>query len=90
MGKVEAFEIAGVECWFWSADHNPPHFNAKRRGQWVFKVYFMLAPDRMLHRDAGSPRGRISSQDRRELCRLARQHRAALLLEWEKKVQRND
>jgi hypothetical protein len=89
MGKVEAFTLAGVECWFWSNDHNPPHFNAKRRGQWCVKVFFLRPKHRMLEREKG-PRGEISTRDRRELCDLAERHRPELLKEWERKVNCDD
>jgi hypothetical protein len=34
MPKVKCFEIPGLYFWFWSDDHDPPHFHAKRRGEW--------------------------------------------------------
>jgi hypothetical protein len=40
MPKVECFEIPGVYCWFWSNDHDPPHFHAKREGEWEIRVRF--------------------------------------------------
>ncbi len=89
MGRVKAFELVGIECWFWSDDHNPPHFNAKRRGQWCFKVFFLRAKEQMLERERG-PRGEISARDRRDLCRLAETHRLELLKEWERKVNVDD
>jgi len=89
MGRVEAFTLAGVECWFWSNDHNPPHFNAKRKGQWCFKVFFLQPRERMLERVKGL-QGRISARDRKELCNLGEEHRDALLKEWEKKVNCDD
>ena len=89
MGKVEAFEIDGMDCWFWSQDHGPPHSGAKRKGQWCCKVFFLLPRQRMLVRARG-PRGRIAAHDRRALCDMAERHRAELLGEWERKVQCDD
>ena len=89
MGKVEAFEIDGIECWFWSHDHRPPHFNAKRRGAWCYKVFFLLPRQEMLERAKG-PRGRIGARDRKALRDLAELHREVLLKEWERKVKCDD
>ncbi len=30
MGRVDAFSVAGLELWFNSSDHLPPHFHARR------------------------------------------------------------
>lgn len=34
MPKVACFKIPGLSCWFWSNDHDPPHFHAKKEGEW--------------------------------------------------------
>jgi hypothetical protein len=89
MGKVEAFALEGIHCWFWSNDHRPPHFNAKRRPRWCYRVRFMLPRDQMLLPEKGSP-GRMSARDRKRLCDLAEAHREELLREWERKVKCDD
>ena len=89
MGRVECFSIEGVTCWFWSQDHNPPHFHAKKRGVWHFRVWFLQTGDAMLERVSG-PRGRISPDDRGMLRQMAAEHRAELLDEWERKVKYDD
>jgi hypothetical protein len=38
VGKVDVFSVPGVEMWFWSADHIPPHFHAKKAGEWSCKT----------------------------------------------------
>jgi len=40
MAKVKCFEIEGLFCWFWPMDHEPPHFHAKRNGEWEIRVKF--------------------------------------------------
>lgn len=89
MAKVECFHIDGMECWFYSQDHRPPHFHARKRGQWHFRVWFLQSSDVMLERESG-PRGHISAQDRRVLQREACVHRVELLQEWERKVRYDD
>ena len=50
MAIVRAFEIPGLTLWFWSNDHEPPHFHAKRRGEWEVKVHFLLDAAEMVFR----------------------------------------
>ena len=39
-----------MKLWFYSNDHEPPHFHAKRRGQWEFKVLFLEAAEDMFEK----------------------------------------
>ena len=48
MATVTAFQIDGLKIWFWSNDHEPPHFHVKRRGEWEVKVFFLLSPNDMI------------------------------------------
>ncbi len=41
MGELAAFSIEGMKIWFWSKDHNPPHFHVKRDGQYEYRVFFL-------------------------------------------------
>lgn len=41
MSKVAAFLIDGVELWFRSADHEPPHFHVRKAGEWEIKVHIL-------------------------------------------------
>jgi hypothetical protein len=88
MGKLDCFFIDGIDCWFWSSDHRPPHFNAKRRGEWQVRVFFMNKKAEMIEQVRRS--GRISRAHRRMLGDMAEQHREDLLKEWEKKVKYDD
>lgn len=81
MAKVDCFDIPGLECWFWSNDHGPPHFHAKRAGEWEIRVNFL--EDEMFERVWGNRPGRGTLQ---ALKRLVIANRAALLVEWEAKV----
>jgi hypothetical protein len=47
MATVRAFSAPGLKLWFYSNDHEPPHFHAKHTGQWEVKVYFLEDADRM-------------------------------------------
>ena len=88
MGKVSSFRLSGIECWFYSHDHRPPHFHAKRRGEWEVRVYFLRARREMIEvkwlaRGARFLRGN-------EICELAEQFRSELLEEYELKVRCDD
>jgi hypothetical protein len=81
MVAVHAFRLRGVKLWFWSNDHEPPHFHAKKSGQWEVKVSFLLAPDQMI--EVKWAEKQPSAKAIGQLRRLAESHRPALLEEWE-------
>ncbi|MCY3019856.1 MAG: DUF4160 domain-containing protein [Planctomycetota bacterium] len=88
MGKVEAFHLAGIECWFYSDDHRPPHFHAKKAGEWQVKVSFLMPEEEMI--ECEWRRKSISGKHQRALMQMATVNRAALLRQWEQKVRVND
>lgn len=83
MPKVDCFQIAGLTLWFWSNDHDPPHFHAKKDGEWEIKVKFMLAEEEMIELKWGDMPG---SKVLKGIRKQAVDHRAELLGEWEEKV----
>lgn len=89
LGKVDAIRLAGLDLRFYSSDHLPPHFHAIRRGEWNIRVYIRSTTKERLDysmkwpKGFGGPPGKIG----RELRRLVSENRAALLQEWENKVQ---
>jgi hypothetical protein len=85
MGKVSSFHLDGIDCWFWSQEHRPPHFHARKKECWEVQVYFLKTKNEMLVM-VKSLRGRISSKDANALTNNAERYRAELLKEWEKKV----
>jgi hypothetical protein len=88
MGRISCFGIEGVQCWFNSQEHKPPHFHAKRRGEWEVRVHFMKSRTEML--EVKWKNERISRQDRKILCDKATTYRPELLKEWEEKVRYDD
>lgn len=89
MGKVEAFVLKGIECWFYSQDHRPPHFHAKKSGEWHFRIFFLTAKEEMLERVKGADR-KLKARDRDALCDMTELYREELLIEWERKVVRDE
>jgi Domain of unknown function (DUF4160) len=81
MAVVQAFQIAGLKIWFWSNDHEPPHFHAMRRGDWEVKVHFLFDASAMVELVwAEKP---PSKKVLRELTTLAERHRVELLQQWQ-------
>ncbi|MBI5488783.1 MAG: DUF4160 domain-containing protein [Deltaproteobacteria bacterium] len=88
MAKVTAFTIPGLDLWFNSSDHIPPHFHARKPGCWEVRVFFMdcapgwLASKKVWPRGRGGPR----RQEREAILDATLAHRVELLAEWETKV----
>lgn len=80
MPKVKCFEIFGLYCWFWSDDHDPPHFHVKRRGEWELRVKFLENTNSMFELKWGDP---PNSKTLKTIAQNAIEHREQLLLEWE-------
>lgn len=83
MAKVECFDIPGLKCWFYSNDHDPPHFHVKQDGQWEIRVKFALVESQMFELKWGKP---PSGKVLRQIAKCVKDHRAQLLAEWEEKV----
>ena len=81
MTTVRAFQIPGLTIWFWSNDHEPPHFHAKRRGEWEVKVSFLLDASEMI--EVVWCETETSTRSLKEMTALAEKHRVALLEQWE-------
>jgi hypothetical protein len=84
MGIVKAFKLPGIDMWFPSGDHQPPHFHARRPGHWEARVYFLNSEDAMIEIvrpiDAS-----IHGKDRKMLHDAVTRdkNRDLLLKEWE-------
>ena len=84
MPKVKCFQIPGIECWFWSNDHDPPHFHAKKTDEWEYRVNFTAAPGEMF--DPVWVNRKPSGKLTRALRNLVARHTVELLQEWEENV----
>lgn len=81
MATVQAFQMPGLTIWFWSNDHEPPHFHVKRRGEWEVKVSFLLDRSEMIEIvwSEKLPSKRVL----KDLTSVAEMHRVALLKQWQ-------
>jgi hypothetical protein len=89
MSRVACLEVPGLDLWFNSHDHLPPHFHAEKVDAWGVRVFFL--------RDAGEmfelvwpPNAPIPRRELKTLAVLVKENRAALLAEFETKVNVRD
>lgn len=88
MGRVEAVAIPGMDLWFNSSDHLPPHFHARKPGRWEVRVYILECTEAHFAFSLKWP-GRGDGPQRRErrlLLGATLGQRSELLEEWERKV----
>lgn len=84
VARVSAFGLPGLDLWFNSNDHLPPHFHAEQPGDWEVRVLFLRDPTEMIEVRWQNRRPRAATL--RALCRAAEEHRQQLLEEWDEKV----
>ncbi len=91
MGKLEAFSVAGLEIFFLSLDHRPPHLHVNNPGVWEIRVYFMECTETHLEFDVKwNKKTRILTKNqKREFLEKICTNRKALLDEWDEKVCEN-
>ena len=88
MGKVNTFAIPGLDLWFNSSDHLPPHFHARKPGMWEIRVYFLLCTEESMVYDIKWPPHEPgpSRKERQRILNGALENRTALLREWQTRV----
>ena len=80
--------MPGLDLFFHSDDHGPPHVHVRRPGEWELRVSLLLTTaDRLEYivKWPSKPSG-PKSQLRRKICAAVVEHREALLKEWHNKV----
>ena len=77
--------MTGLDLWFNSHYHPPPHFHARRPGMWEIRIYFSTCTLRRVDYDLKWRRSPTGSE-LRMLVENAVRHRDALAKEWETKV----
>lgn len=86
MGQVTAFRLAGLDLWFNSNDHRPPHFHAEKPGDWEVVVRFLRGRLDMFQIVWTKRKGSPGQAELRLIAAAVEEHREALLAEWEAKV----
>jgi hypothetical protein len=87
MAKLDCFTIGGIELWFFSNDHLPPHFHAKRKGQWEVRVYFLESRMSEMFDVVWLKGKEVPRVDMKLLEEMVTTYRVEILEEWEGKVQ---
>jgi hypothetical protein len=92
VGKVDCFSLAGLDIYFNSSDHRPPHFHVGC-ADWEIRVFIdTTSVESGLSFNYKYPRNPsknfmgITSKQKKELLGLVVNHRAQLLQEWQQKV----
>jgi uncharacterized protein DUF4160 len=87
MPRLEAFAIPGLDLFFNSLDHLPPHFHARRPGEWEIRVYFLVSGSKLAYEFKWSRKKRgVSAAMVDALKAAVTANRVQLLREWEAKV----
>ena len=88
MGKLQSFKIDGLDLFFNSNDHNPPHFHARKLGVWEIRIdiVFCSKENGLIFKPKYPPNPEISSKDQKQILKLVLENKSKLLIEWEQKV----
>ena len=83
MGRLEAFQVPGCRCWFFTGDHDAPHFHAGAPDEWEIKVFFLQEP--VVYEELWAAK-RIPGGVLKRLLKLTAANRDQLLEQWERSV----
>ena len=88
MGKVDCCSVSGLDMFFHSDDHGPPHVHVRRPGEWEIRVNLLLTTEAHLEFTVKWPLNLSNpkSQLRGKICAAVVEHREALLKEWGEKA----
>jgi hypothetical protein len=86
MAKLKCISISGIQLWFYSNDHEPPHFHAKRKGEWEYRVKFLESAEEMFELVWSKKKRQMTKVQRENLLELVEGYRIEILREWEQKV----
>jgi len=81
--KLECLALEGLEAWFNSNDHLPPHFHVEKPGEWEVRVFFLQSAENMIEVKWGRE---LRAKEMRAITDGAATMRAELLREWSAKV----
>jgi len=85
--RLETFSVPGLDLFFNSLDHLPPHFHARRPGEWEIRVYFLVSGSKLAYDLKWSVKKRgIPTSMAEALNAAVDANRAQVLREWEAKV----
>lgn len=88
MGRVDCCSVPGLDLFFHSDDHGPPHVHVRRPGEWEIRVDLLLTGSDWLEYSVKWPRSFAGPKSKMErtIRDMVVQYREALLEEWDTKV----
>jgi hypothetical protein len=89
LGKVGGFNLDGLEAFFRSSDHRPPHFHVKKPDEWEIRVYILTTTKNNLHYSFKFPKNNsksINSKEKKRIINFVINKRKSLLVDWETQV----
>ena len=88
MPKVQSFKIEGLDLFFNSNDHRPPHFHARKPGTWEIRVDILRCSKEngLMFTSKYPPNPSISSKEEKQILKLVLENKVQLLEEWQQKV----
>lgn len=87
LSKLQTFALDGLDLFFNSHDHLPPHFHVRKPGEWEIRVLFLLCSEQKgLVFNVKWSRHPPSKKEEREILKLVLTNLKSLRMEWEQKV----
>jgi hypothetical protein len=89
LGRIEEFNLQGLQAFFRSHDHRPPHFHVKKAGMWEIRVYILTSSKNGLDYSFKFPKNKsvtLSSKEEKAILHLITSNREKLLLDWHTQV----
>lgn len=85
MGKIDCFEVEGIDTYFNSDDHGK-HFHAEKTDCWNIRVYFWQCDEDHFVMDYKLKWEDIRRKDVKRIHEKVLDHQEELLKEWHRKV----
>jgi hypothetical protein len=89
LGKIEEFSLKGLQAFFRSSDHHPPHFHVKKSGRWEIRVYILTSSKNGLDYSFKFPKNKsvtLTSKEEKAILGFVTSNREKLLLDWSTQV----
>ncbi len=89
LGRIEEFNLPGLQAFFRSNDHLPPHFHVKKTGTWEIRVYILTSSRKKLDYSFKFPKNQsvnLTSKEIKEIINFIISNRERLLLGWQTQV----
>jgi hypothetical protein len=89
LGRIEGFSFQGLQAFFRSNDHRPPHFHVKKPGSWEIRVYILTSSKNRLDYSFKFPKNNsviLTSQQEKAIFDFVASNREKLLSDWQTQV----